>query len=213
MMVFNHLMIAVCSYLYGSIPFGYIFTWIFTGKKVYEYLTKTIGVANTFNVGGKRAGYLTVLGEASKGVLPVFILPAFFQSPTPMLMSIFFALLGTSFPVFLPGKYGKGRTLIGWATFFMSSYTAIMIAILWVFSSMAFKKARLSFFISSLSYPLLLYLFQGHISYLIFGFCVITVFFIRSSTHNDDFKKNRIFEKWQAYFKHDKKRGEEESNE
>lgn len=173
---------------------------------MYEYSTKTIGVANTFTVGGKRAGYLTVLGEASKGVLPVFILPSLFQSPTPMLLSIFFALLGTSFPLFLPGKYGKGRTLIGWATFFMSTYTAITIAILWVFSSIAFKKARLSFFLSSLSYPFLVYLFQGHIAYLIFGFFVIFVFFVRSGSHNDDFKKNKIFEKWQAHFEKSKKR-------
>src|SRR6056297_237659 len=99
---FNYLVIACCSYLYGSIPFGFIFTRLFTGKKVYKYGTKTIGVANTFTVGGKKASYLTVLGEASKGVLPVIIFPALFQSPSPMLVSIFFALIGTSFLVFLP---------------------------------------------------------------------------------------------------------------
>ena len=207
-MFYLYLIIAICSYLYGSIPFGYIFTKLFTGKRVYEYATKTIGVANTFTVGGKKAGYLTVLGEASKGVLPVIIFPALFQSPSPMLVSIFFALIGTSFPVFLPGQYSKGRTLIGWGTFFMSFYTTITIGILWTLSAIVFKKARLSFFLSSLSYPFLLYLFQQHLSYLIFGFGVIGIFFIRSNSHNDDFKKNRIFEKWQDYFeKHKKGKG------
>jgi len=36
MISFNHLMIAVCSYIYGSIPFGYIFTRFFTGKKIFS---------------------------------------------------------------------------------------------------------------------------------------------------------------------------------
>jgi len=191
-----YLTIAISAYLYGAIPFGFIFTWLFTGKKVYDYSTRTIGVANTFTVGGKKAGYLTVAGEASKGLLPVFIVGSLFQIPGPVLMAVFFALLGTSFPVFLPGKYGKGRTLIGWTTLFISPYTALTIAVIWICTAVAFKKASIAFQISSLCYPFFLYLFGGRISYLIFGVSVIIVFFIRSGRHNDDFKKNKIFDRW-----------------
>src|SRR6056297_2677882 len=84
-----YLTIAISAYLYGAIPFGFIFTWLFTGKKVYDYSTRTIGVANTFTVGGKKAGYLTVIGESSKGLLPSFILSSLFKSPEPMLLSVF----------------------------------------------------------------------------------------------------------------------------
>lgn len=196
-MFFNYLLIAGCSYLYGSIPFGFIFTWLFTGKKVYEYSTKTIGVANTFTVGGKKAGYLTVIGESSKGLLPILILNSLFQVPEPMLLAVFFALLGTSFPIFLPGKYAKGRTLIGWATLFISPYTAVTVGVIWVIISLIFKKAYLSYIVSSLAYPFILYLFEDRISYLIFGLLVIIVFFIRSDQQNDDFDKNKVFEKWE----------------
>jgi len=198
--LWNCLIIAIVAYLYGSIPFGYLFTRLFAHKKVYEHGTGTIGVANTFTVGGKRAGYLTVLGEASKGLLPVFIVRALFHSVEPVLIGVFFALLGTSFPIFLPGKYTKGRTLIGWASLFLSFYTTITVGLIWTTTAILFKKARVSFYVSSLSYPFFLYLFENHVAYLVFGLCVITVFFIRSGSHNDDFNKNHIFEKWQEKF-------------
>ena len=54
------------SYLYGSIPFGYIATYIIKGKKLTEEGTGNVGVTNTFKVGGTGAGIVTILGEISK---------------------------------------------------------------------------------------------------------------------------------------------------
>ena len=61
------------SYLYGSIPFSLIFTYILTGKRLDTSGTGNIGVANAFGAGGLICGFLSVLADASKGLLPVLI--------------------------------------------------------------------------------------------------------------------------------------------
>jgi hypothetical protein len=75
MTVLLHLMDALllpltaACYLYGAIPFSYVFTYLASGKRIYEAGSRNIGVANTFVVGGMIAGLLTVCSEISKVVV------------------------------------------------------------------------------------------------------------------------------------------------
>jgi glycerol-3-phosphate acyltransferase PlsY len=62
---------AILSYLYGSIPFGYIATYIIKGKRLTEEGTGNVGVTNTYKVGGTGAGIVTIIGEISKALVPI----------------------------------------------------------------------------------------------------------------------------------------------
>ena len=63
--------IGIISYLMGSIPFGLILTKIFLKKDIREIGSGNIGATNALRTGNKLIGYLTLILDVLKGVVPV----------------------------------------------------------------------------------------------------------------------------------------------
>jgi glycerol-3-phosphate acyltransferase PlsY len=66
-------LIFIGFYLYGSVAFPYLFTRLLRRERLDSVGTGNIGIANAFGAGGLRVGFLSVLGEASKGILPIVV--------------------------------------------------------------------------------------------------------------------------------------------
>ena len=67
----DYIIAALISYLFGSIPFGYIFTKIFLKKDIRDVGSGNIGATNVLRTGNKRLGYLTLILDILKAVIPV----------------------------------------------------------------------------------------------------------------------------------------------
>jgi len=113
--------IAVVSYLLGSIPFGYLLVRLFRGEDVRQTGSGNIGATNVARTGSKWLAIATLVLDALKGyvaVLHVFYfadhhfdhLPTFGPHTVYILaaMAGFFAIVGHMFPVWLRFKGGKG---------------------------------------------------------------------------------------------------------
>ena len=128
------LIIAVISYLLGSIPFGYLLVRIFRGQDVRQTGSGNIGATNVARTGSKGLAVATLILDAAKGYLAVWlafhlrgaIVPYF--SPAPIgtaadmssalealqyaysgaALAALFAILGHMFPIWLRFKGGKG---------------------------------------------------------------------------------------------------------
>jgi glycerol-3-phosphate acyltransferase PlsY len=108
--------IAVSSYLLGSIPFGYILVRLFRGIDVRSIGSGNIGATNVARSGGKGLAIATLVLDALKGWLPVFLvltLPVFSASSPAELHTLatfaaLMAVIGHMFPVWLAFKGGKG---------------------------------------------------------------------------------------------------------
>jgi acyl phosphate:glycerol-3-phosphate acyltransferase len=108
--------IAVVSYLLGSIPFGYLLVRIFRGQDVRQTGSGNIGATNVARTGSKRLAIATLFLDALKGYIAVIL--AFRLAGTDavdpgyaLLMGAlagFSALLGHMFPIWLRFKGGKG---------------------------------------------------------------------------------------------------------
>jgi len=107
------LLIALDSYLLGSIPFGFIAGRI-CGIDIRTQGSGNIGATNVLRVLGKKWGYAVFFLDFLKGILPVLLALAWGRSigvnPTsaPGALAALCALLGHSFPVWLGFKGGKG---------------------------------------------------------------------------------------------------------
>jgi glycerol-3-phosphate acyltransferase PlsY len=115
------LVIAVVSYLLGSIPFGYLLVRIFRGEDVRQTGSGNIGATNVARTGSKWLAIATLMLDAFKGYVAVFHvfffaghhpdhLPQFGQHTVYILAALasFFAIVGHMFPVWLRLKGGKG---------------------------------------------------------------------------------------------------------
>jgi acyl phosphate:glycerol-3-phosphate acyltransferase len=116
-----YLIVAVAAYLLGSIPFGYLLVKIFRGEDIRRTGSGNIGATNVARSGAKGLGALTLVLDALKGVLAVWLagllasesglcndsLPCAYAIRL-MAVAALFAVLGHIFPVWLKFKGGKG---------------------------------------------------------------------------------------------------------
>ncbi len=131
-MISTYIIVAIIAYLLGSIPFGYILVRVFTGADVRAQGSGNIGATNVARTGKKGLAIATLLLDALKGALAVFLTqlfaPGFFNalgsavsrpptSPVPdtgnvefglMAVAALSAILGHMYPVWLKFKGGKG---------------------------------------------------------------------------------------------------------
>jgi len=68
------ILIISCSYLMGSIPFGYLLTKIFLKKDIRDIGSGNIGATNALRTGNKLIGYSTLSLDVIKAVLPVIFI-------------------------------------------------------------------------------------------------------------------------------------------
>jgi glycerol-3-phosphate acyltransferase PlsY len=102
------LLIAIASYMLGSIPFGYLLVRIFRGEDVRKTGSGNIGATNVSR-SSPALGSATLLLDAAKGFAAV-ALARYLHPGDTLLMSAaaLFAIAGHIFPVWLGWRGGKG---------------------------------------------------------------------------------------------------------
>jgi acyl phosphate:glycerol-3-phosphate acyltransferase len=93
------------AYCLGSISFAIVVSWLLRLPDPRSYGSKNPGATNVLRTGRKAAAVLTLVGDAGKGWLAVW-LAAFFT--TELALAGLAAFLGHLFPVFHRFQGGKG---------------------------------------------------------------------------------------------------------
>jgi acyl phosphate:glycerol-3-phosphate acyltransferase len=108
-----HFLTALCAYLCGSIPTGYLVARA-RGVDIRAHGSGNIGATNVFRILGKGPGIFVLLVDALKGALPVLFLPGWIGNadgsaaiPFEMIAALG-AVLGHNFTCWLRFKGGKG---------------------------------------------------------------------------------------------------------
>ncbi|WP_126447312.1 glycerol-3-phosphate 1-O-acyltransferase PlsY [Sulfuricystis multivorans] len=134
----------ILGYLIGSIPFAVIVSKLFGLADPRRHGSGNPGATNVLRTGNKLAAALTLLGDAAKGWLPMFLAAKLAASGTAQTLVGLAAFLGHLFPVFLKFKGGKGVAtalgvligLDGWLAF-GAALTWLVTAIITRYSSLA----------------------------------------------------------------------------
>ncbi|PKQ60848.1 acyl-phosphate glycerol 3-phosphate acyltransferase [Labilibaculum filiforme] len=117
------------TYLWGSIPFGFLLTKIYIGKNILELGSGNIGSTNVRRVAGKKISIITQLLDMLKGLLPVALFLIFdtgASSPYYIFMLALAAIIGHDFSLFLKFKGGKGvNTTLG-ASVLLAPYSVFI---------------------------------------------------------------------------------------
>ena len=95
------------SYLIGSIPFGLILTRLFGAGDLRSIGSGNIGATNVLRTGRKGLAIATLVLDALKGALPVWIAWSFF-GPDMAIVAGLGAIIGHCFPIWLKFRGGKG---------------------------------------------------------------------------------------------------------
>jgi glycerol-3-phosphate acyltransferase PlsY len=156
---------AVMGYGLGSIPFGYLIAKLGHGRDIRQSGSGNIGAANVTRTIGKGAGILTLLLDAGKGYVAVWLTKAVAsahqhtgeETITLMMTAGLAAIVGHFFPVWLKFKGGKG-VATGAGVFLPICWPAVVGAlVVWVGTVAATRYVSLGSMLASASLPALIY--------------------------------------------------------
>ncbi len=149
----------VIAYLLGSIPFGYLIVRLREGRDIRAAGSGNIGAANVARVVGAGAGVLTLLLDAAKGYLAVWLAAWLSgKSITWMTVAGLAAILGHLFPVFLRFRGGRG-VATGAGVFLAICWQAVAGAlVVWTVIVLVWRYVSLGSILAAATLPLLTYM-------------------------------------------------------
>lgn len=155
----------LAAYLLGSIPFGYLAVRMAGGGDIRQRGSGNIGATNVTRVAGAVPGVLTLLLDAGKGYLAVWLAGRVTDGNIRwMIVAALAALLGHLFPAWLGFRGGRG-VATGVGVFLPICWQAVMVAIaVWIAVLAFWRYVSLASVIAAASLPPLVYLLYapGH---------------------------------------------------
>jgi len=188
------IIIAITSYLIGSIPFGFILTKIFLKKDIRDIGSGNIGATNALRTGNKSLGYGTLLLDVSKAIIPVIYTKL--NYPDYIFITSMFVFIGHVFPVWLKFKGGKGVAPYVGILFSVNLFYGIVFVSIWIITFLISKYSSLASLIASFTIPIYLLFFNNE-NLIFFSIMFVLIFY----THRENVKrlKNKEENKTKIY--------------
>jgi acyl phosphate:glycerol-3-phosphate acyltransferase len=124
------LLVLAASYLIGSIPFGLLLTRAFGKGDLRHIGSGNIGATNVLRTGSKGLAAATLLLDAAKGTLAVWLAQRF--APEFVLHAAAGVVIGHLYPLWLRFRGGKGvATLLG-VLVALLPIAALVYAVVWI---------------------------------------------------------------------------------
>ena len=169
------ILIISCSYLMGSIPFGYLLTKIFLKKDIRNIGSGNIGATNALRTGNKLIGYSTLTLDVLKAVLPVIFIK--FNYPEYIYVSSLSVFIGHVFPLWLKFEGGKGVAAYVGILFCINVLFGLLFISTWVLLYFIFKYSSLSSLLATLSIPAYILFFLSGQNIIFFLVIFVLIFY------------------------------------
>ena len=178
----DYTLVAIISYFFGSIPFGFILTKIFLKKDIRDIGSGNIGATNALRTGNKSIGYGTLFLDVVKAVIPLIYIK--FNYPEYIYISALCAFLGHVFPIWLKFRGGKGVATYLGILISINFFLGIIFGIVWIVTYAIKRYSSLGSVLGCLAVPIYIFFTKGDnvIFYLIM---FVLVFY----THRENIKR------------------------
>ncbi len=160
----THWPIPVIAYILGSIPFGILIAKVLGAPDVRSAGSGNIGAANVARTAGPVAGLLTLLCDAGKGYLAVWIAAHWVHGSSSarwMISAAVAAVVGHIFPVWLRFKGGKGVATTLGAFIPISGFAVAAAAAVWILVVAFWRYSSLGSMAATAALPILIYKFYA----------------------------------------------------
>ena len=152
------LIFVVCAYLIGSVSFAVLMSKAFGLADPRTYGSGNPGATNVLRSGKKAAAVLTLLGDAGKGWLAVFLAIHFAPHDGQGLLIVALVALavfiGHVFPVFLKFQGGKGVATALGVLLALSGWMGLAVLGTWLLVAVVFRYSSLAALIAAVAAPI-----------------------------------------------------------
>lgn len=152
------LIFVVCAYLIGSVSFAVLMSKAFGLADPRSYGSGNPGATNVLRSGKKAAAALTLIGDAAKGWLAVFLAIRFAPHDAQGLMIVALValavFLGHVFPIFLKFKGGKGVATALGVLLALNVWMGLFVLGAWLLVAVVFRYSSLAALVASIVAPI-----------------------------------------------------------
>lgn len=146
------------SYLLGSVSFAVVISRLFGLADPRSYGSGNPGATNVLRSGSKAAAALTLLGDAAKGALAVWLVrasgPQFGLGELAVTLAALAAFVGHLYPVFFGFKGGKGVATFLGALLALNLGVGLIACAAWLTVALVFRYSSLSSLCAAVVAPL-----------------------------------------------------------
>lgn len=152
------LVAAVLAYLIGSISFAVVVSAVMGLADPRSYGSKNPGATNVLRSGNKTAAILTLVGDAFKGWLAVWLAahigPRYGLDESGIAVVALAVFLGHLYPVFFRFKGGKGVATAAGVLLAVNPVLGLATALTWVIIAFFFRYSSLAALVAAVFAPL-----------------------------------------------------------
>ncbi len=151
----------VAAYLLGSVPFAMIAAKLFGLADPRTFGSGNPGATNVLRTGNKKAALFTLLGDALKGWVAVFVAQQAGLSPLAIGLVALAVFFGHLFPVFLRFKGGKGVATAAGVLLALDPLLGLAVLATWLLIAYVSRYSSLAALLAAVSAPLYMVLLHG----------------------------------------------------
>ncbi len=167
----------IIGYLLGSIPGGVILARLMNLGNLREIGSGNIGATNVLRTGNKKAAALTLLFDAGKGALAVFLAGTVAANDAAQLAGLM-ALIGHCFPIWLKFKGGKGVATYLGVVGMLAWPIGLIACALWLVVALASRYSSLAALLVTGWLPLAM-VFLGYMTMFVLGMALGLLIYAR----------------------------------
>lgn len=133
--------VILAAYLLGSVPFALISSRLFGLADPRSYGSGNPGATNVLRSGNKKAALFTLLGDALKGWVAVYVAQRMGLSDNIIGLVALAVFFGHLYPVFLKFRGGKGVATAAGVLIGLDPLLGLTVAGIWLFVALADRKS------------------------------------------------------------------------
>ena len=149
------------AYLLGSISSAILLSKLMGFSDPRSEGSNNPGATNVLRIAGKKAAFLTLVGDCLKGLIPVLIAHWLSDDSIVVALAGFSAFLGHCYPLFFGFKGGKGVATAIAVCVGYDWFVGVIIIVIWLLFAKVFKISSLAAIISFAILPALVYWQDG----------------------------------------------------
>lgn len=149
------------AYLLGSVSFAVVVSKCYGLEDPRSYGSGNPGATNVLRSGNKIAAILTLIGDAFKGWLAVWLALQLNFAPTVLALTAIAVFLGHLFPIFLSFKGGKGVATALGVLIGLAPALGVATVLTWLIVAVFFRLSSLAAIAAGLFAPFYYFILSG----------------------------------------------------
>ncbi len=154
-LILGVLLVAITSYLLGSLNFALILSKKMYGQDIRKFGSNNAGTTNMMRTYGKKAAFLTILGDIAKGIVAVLIGRFAMGVMLGGYVAALFCVIGHIFPLFYGFKGGKGVATAAATILMLNPVVFCFIIIVFILTVVCTRYISLGSVLAAALFPLL----------------------------------------------------------